>query len=55
MGFLESPVTSQLLFTPKMGANGLEALEIDRGHPHVVNSRANPEKPGYGLKPSGII
>ena len=47
---------AQLSVAPlRRKANGLGHIEIDRGHPHVIYSREKRyEKPGYGLKPSGI-
>ena len=33
-----------IIKTPKTGANELGSVEIDREHPHVVNSCANPTR-----------
>ena len=49
---------AQLSVAPlRREANGLGPLEIDRGHPHVIYSRANPtrnpvtdkSRPGYNI------
>ena len=38
---------AQLSVAPlRREANGLGPLEIDRGHPHVIYSRANPTRTG---------